>query len=467
MLLGRSRVLGLALAVASLWANHAHASASSDEAIARQARELLNGVTSPDNPGVTVLLARGDRIVFRGARGSANLELGVPLAPDQVLRIASVTKMFTAALILKLAESGRLSLDDPLSSHVSDIPNGGSITIRALLNHTAGVSDRAVNPQPGFGRRDVDTATLVGEIARRPPAFAPGARQSYSNAGYILLGAVIERVTGRHWHVAMREQLLEPLGMRSTQYGLAERIIAGRAAGYTREPGGQAVVNAGFMSMTIPAAAGALVSTTDDMLLWTRALTGGRVVNAASYRQMISLATLPGAQPTDPYGFGMYIWLVRGERMVGHTGQVNGFASIVAHLPSRDITIIALANHDDFDARIFGRRLAAIALERPYPKVVARPLSDDELHRLAGSYRFDDSVVQTLSVRDGRLHAQRGGGNTLPLQMSEEGRLHFIPDELSHFVPVRDATGVVTRLDYFWNGEGPPKALPRIPAPAR
>lgn len=431
--------------------------------IAAQATRILDSVATPSGPGVAVLIARGDRIIYRAARGAADIELAVPLRADQVFRIASVTKMFTAALVVKLAEQGKLSLDDPLSLYLPDFPNAAGITLRQLLSHTAGVSDKAVLGQPGFNRRDVDTATLVAEIAKRPPAFAPGSAQSYSNAGFILLGAVIEKVTGQPWHVALHDRLLAPLGLNHTGYGIAATVIPGRVAGYSTDTLDHKVRNAAFISASIPAAAGALVSTLDDLRRWMRALTGGQVIGAAHYREMITPVAPGGVMPSHPYGMGMYVWHVRGETMIGHTGQIDGFAAILAYLPSRDVTIVALGNDDNFDAQNFGRRLAAVALGKPYPGVVAVPIPATRLAALAGAYQ-EGPVVRTLSVRDGKLFAQRGSGNVVPLQMTADGQLHFVPDELSYFMPVRDAAGTVVRLDYFDHGDGPAVPAPRIPA---
>jgi len=435
-----------------------------DAAIAREAQRALDAASDPAGPGAAVLVARGDRILFRNARGRADIELGVPLTPEQSFRIASVTKTFTAALVLQLAETGALSLDDPLARFLPDFPNGGQITIRQLLNHSAGISDRPAAPPPGGPGRDRDMNALVAEIALRPPSFPPGTAQAYSNAGYILLGAVIERVTGKPWDAAMRERLFGPLGLRHTDFDRTIFLVPGRVSGYETDGTTHAVTNARFMNMTGPASAGALISTVDDLRSWMRALAGGRVIGRESLRQMMTPATFAGSTPRHPYGFGLYVWRVRGETMIGHTGQINGFASILAYLPARDITIVALANDDNFDARTFGRRLAAIALGRPYPLVRATPIDAATMRALAGSYRISDTETETLSIRDGRLYAQRSGRNQIPLQMGTDGRFYFVPDELTYLAPVRDAAGAVMRLDYVENGEESPQAWPRIPA---
>ena len=424
-----------------------------------QVQGVLDGAVSASGPGAVFLVVKGDQTLFEGARGRANLELDVPLTAAHVFRIASVTKIFVAASILKLAETGALSLDDTIAARLPEIRDGRGMTIRQVLQHTAGVSDTAPF-RPPASPQAYDRAARLADIGRRPGDFPPGSNWRYSNAGYIVLGGLIERVTGEPWHVTIEKQFLVPLGLQHTRYAEQAPLVPGRASGYTTDRGAGAVRNVAFISPTVPDAAGALVSTAKDLARWMRALARGRAITPGGFQQMIT----PAAETSGPsrYGLGVYVWQVRGETMIGHTGQIPGFASVAGYLPSHDLTVVALSNDDSFDARIVGRRLAAIALGKPYPAV--RPVAPvrDALHALAGRYRIDDATVRTLSVRDGRLYAQRGNGATIPLQMTAEGRFHFDPDELSYFEPVRAASGEVVRLDYYADGEGPAQALPRV-----
>jgi D-alanyl-D-alanine carboxypeptidase len=439
------------------------ASPRPEATIAQQAQRALDQAATVDGPGVAVLVTKGDTVLFRGARGRADIELGLPLTTDNVFRIASVTKTFTAAMVLKLARDGRLSLDDSLAKYLPDFPNAAGITLRELLNHTAGISDITQDPTPGFMRRDVDDATMLAEIRKRKPLFAPGTGWAYSNAGFILLGIVIENVTGEPWHEALRKQLLEPLGLKHTGYGDNALIIPGRAAGYTTDSPGHQVANASFISMTVPSSAGALVSTVDDLRNWMRALANGKAIGVEGFQQMIAPATdLPGTPASYRYGMGMYIWHVHGNLMVGHTGQIDGFASVVGYLPKQDITVVALGNDDNFDARTMGRRLAAIALGEPFAEVVAVQPADETLQALQGQYRIDADTIETLSVKDHHLYAQRGSRKVVPMRITADQRLYFTPDELSYFVPVRDTGGKVVRLDYFNDGDGPVQSMPRM-----
>jgi len=457
------RYLAMLLVAASV-ANcqgRTNASPATDAAIVQEASAALAAACAQSGPGAVVLIARGDHVVYRDARGLANLELGVPLTPDSVFRIASVTKTFTAAMVVELAETGALAVDDPLAKYLPDFPNASSITLRELLNHTSGISDVVNSPTPGFSRRDLKTADLIAEIGKRALDFAPGSQFRYSNAGFILLGAVIEKVTGKPWYTAVQHQLLQPLGITHTQFGVAPAIIPGRAEGYSTDERTQTVTNATYISSSFPAAAGGLISTADDLRLWIHALANGQVVSAAGFQQMTTPPDLPGAHATESYGLGMYLWQVRGARFLGHSGDIDGFTSTAAYLPAQDISVVVLANDDNFDAQTMARRLAAIALGQPYTLPAPVEISSQELASLAGKYQLDPNTIETLSVKDGKLYGQRGSRNPIQLQMTAAHELHFVPDELSYFVPVRDATGHVTRLDYFFKGDGPPRLLPR------
>lgn len=447
-------------------ANAVAAPQVADTAVAEQAKAALQrAVPDEGGPGVVVVIAKGDshgdRLLFQGARGQAQLELGVPLAPNQVFRIASVTKIFTAATVVRLAERRALSLDDKLAKYLPQIPNAQRITLRQLLNHTAGISDVAKNPQPGITWRNMDTATHVAEIAKREPAFEPGTRLAYSNAGYILLGAVIEKVTREPWQDAVRSYAVGTGGPRQIRYDDEITLTPGRVAGYTSDNPQHRIDNAAYISASIPAAAGGFVASADALARWMRELGIGHVVTAKSFQAMTTPAQ--SVEPSShPYGLGLYLWRVQGSEMVGHTGQINGFASAVAYLPKEDITVAVLANDDQFDARTMARRLAAITLGKPYADPVSATPSAETLKALAGAYRIDDKTTETLSVKNGQLCAQRSGHNVVPLQITAEGKLYFVPDELSYFVPVRDAGGKVTRLDYFDGGDEPAQAMARL-----
>ncbi|WHU01187.1 serine hydrolase domain-containing protein [Sphingomonas sp. NIBR02145] len=428
--------------------------------IARDADSAMAAAIDAKGSGAVVLIARGDTVLYRKARGMAEVELGVPLAPDQVFRIASITKSFTGALLVQMAARGEVSLDAPAVRYLSDLPLDPRITLRQLLSHTAGVSETDAVPQPPFGNGEVPIAEQVRRIAARPLAFEPGTAQRYSNAGYILLAAVIEKVTGQSWDEAMRTRLFVPLGLAETAYDRLDDIVPGRTSGYSSDKG--VLRNAAPFNVSIPKTAGSLRSTAADLLRWMRALSQGRVVGTAGFAEM-SKPALASVGVQERYGLGLYRWQIRGQDAIGHTGQINGFTSALFYLPAEDATVVVLANSDSFDAQTLARRMAAILIGKPYPLPRPSAVPAESLRPLAGSYGSDPATSRTIAVQDGRLVINRPNRGGIPAVLGSDGALRFVPDELSYFLPVRDAEGAVIRLDYFARGEGPALPLPRQP----
>ncbi len=427
-------------------------------AIADEAGVALAAAVPSGGLGATVRVARGDTILYRRTRGMAEAELGVPMAPDQIFRIASITKSFTAALIVQMAERGEVALDAPAARYLPGLPLDPRITLRQLLSHTAGIAETDATPQPPFGPGEVPLAQQVARIAARPLRFAPGTEQRYSNSGYMLLGAVIEKVTGQSWDEAMRTRLFAPLGLTDTAYDRRDAIVARRVAGYTLADG--QLRNAAAFNMSLPKTAGSLRSSAADLMRWMRALAHGRVVSAAGFAQMAQPA-LAGVPLQERYGLGLYVWQVRGQTAIGHTGQIDGFASALLYLPASDTVIVVLANNDMFDAQTLARRMAAIALGKPYPLPLSERALPPEAAALPGVYGSDPATMRTLAIAGGRLTIARAGRAAIPVMLDARGDIRFLPDEISYFTPVRDAAGKVIRLDYFAKGEGPALALPR------
>lgn len=431
-------------------------------AIARDADAALAAAIDPKGSGAVVLIARGDTILYRKARGMADIELGVPLKPDQVFRIASITKSFTAALLVQMAARGEVALDAPAIRYLPDVPLDPRITLRQLLSHTAGVAENDAVPQPPFGNGEVPLAEQVRRIAARSLAFEPGTAQRYSNAGYILLAAVIEKVTGQSWDEAMRSRLFAPLGLADTAYDRADMVVPGRVAGYAMDKG--VLRNAAPFNVSIPKTAGSLRSTAADLLRWMRALSQGKAVGAEGFAEM-SRPALAGVGVQDRYGLGLYRWQVRGQDAIGHTGQINGFASALFYLPAEDATVVVLANNDGFDAQTLARRMAAIVIGKPYPLPAAGGGLPRDATALVGTYGSDPATMRMVALSGARITVARPGRQPIPVMLDGQGDIHFVPDELSYFTPVRDGAGNVIRLDYFARGEGPALPLGRQPSP--
>jgi D-alanyl-D-alanine carboxypeptidase len=433
-----------------------NAASRPDDETARYAGELLAGNYKADAPGAAVLVARGDTVLFRGARGEADLEKHVPLQPDSVFRIGSVSKQFAAAGLLKLAEAGKVKIDDPLAKYLPDYPGGDRITLLQLLNHTSGV--KSYTSLPGYMRErvreDLTTAQMIDVFKNEDPEFAPGSDWAYCNSGYVLVGAVIEAASGQPWYAWLEQSLFKPLGMLHTGYGHDPRFAAQQVHGYSYQ-GGE-VVPMRTLSMTQPHAAGALLSNVDDLFKWNRALHEGRVLASGTYAQM----TKPVGKAADPrigYGFGIFNDKVRKREVLQHGGNIFGFTSALSYVQGPDVTVVVLENDDvrnaPDSADAVARKLTAAALGEPYPAMKAVAIDAAALQAAEGVYRFDAETTRTLRVADGRLTAQRGEARRAVL--TPIGADAFLyEDGFNRLELQRDAAGKISGVRFFPNGDG-------------
>jgi len=449
-------MIGATLALIGLlaWQAATAATPPTPDEFARYADTLLADAHRADGPGAAVLVMRGDEVLYRGARGRADVEAGVPLAPGDRFRIASVTKQVSAVGLLTLVDAGKVSLDDPLSKYLPTYPDAARITIEQLLNHTSGIRDYTSIPGTFDGpiQRHVTTEQLVDYFRNETPDFAPGDGWNYSNSGYVLVGAVIEAASGEPWYRYLDEALFQPFGMTDTGYGADHVVTRHQVKGYT--------TNRGFpapplrLSMTQPHAAGALVSTVDDLARLSRALHGGHVLEPATYARMI---TPVGQAKANDAGYGIFTTTVRGTPALQHGGGIAGFGSFLIHVPGVDVTVAVLQNDETpaaaHEPNIIARRLAAAALGDPYPPV--RPVVVDVavLKQYEGVYRVDRDTTRTLRVVDGHLTAHRTGGRRSVLTPITVDTFVY-PDGLYRLQVLRDASGTVTGMRFWPEGEG-------------
>jgi CubicO group peptidase (beta-lactamase class C family) len=365
---------------------------------------VMDGLVERGGPGAAVGVRHGDQTPYLAGFGLADVEWGAAITPDTVFRLGSVTKQFTAAAIMLLVEDGKVGLDDDVQSVLTDYPTQGRrVTIRHLLNHTSGI--RNFNSQPDFPERtDLTLAEVIGLFKDLPPDFTPGERYVYSNSGYVLLGAVIEALSGMAYRTFLLERFFRPLGMRQTRYLYDEPIVAKRARGYRLGPKG--LENARTMSMTLPHAAGALGSTVGDLLTWTHALRSGQAISAQSHAAMIEPARLNDGSLSE-YGFGLIGLKFRDRTAITHLGGINGFATMMAHFQEDDLTVVVLSNLESLPVERAVLALARRALD--LPDLPARPrisVAAGDLARCAGLYQLDASPWPfAIAAADGVLTA--------------------------------------------------------------
>ncbi|MDI1243594.1 MAG: serine hydrolase [bacterium] len=414
----------------------------SDESLAASVNEMLGKTYKADEPGASVIVVRDGRVILRKGYGRANMELGVPVEPDMVFRIGSITKQFTAVAILMLSEQGKLSLEDDITKFLPDYPTKGQkVTIEHLLTHTSGIKSYTSLPEwAAQWRKDISMSELIGIFKDKPMDFAPGDRWAYNNSAYVLLGAVIEKISGQTYGDFVENNIFAPLGMKNSFYDNTDRVIPRRVAGYSK--GKDGFVNAAYLSMTQPHAAGSLVSTVDDLAIWDAALYTDKLVKQTSLARAWTSAKLNNAKATN-YGYGWSISNYEGHPIIEHSGGINGFASYALRMP-RDKVFVAMLTNRDFESP--GKhvlKIAALAIGKPYIEPTAITLPADALEKYAGVYQLSDTEDAIVRSEAGKLFVSLPGrGTTEFTPMSETG--FFIKDSRVRLSFTRNSAGVVT-----------------------
>jgi D-alanyl-D-alanine carboxypeptidase len=417
--------------------------------------EFLTALYPQAGPGAAVLVQKDGQVLLRKGYGLANIELSVPVEPDMVFRIGSVTKQFTAVSILMLLEQGKLSLDDPIEKFLPDYPtHGHTITVTHLLNHTSGI--KSFTGMPEFWQnqgKDYTLTELVDFFKHQPMDFAPGKRWAYNNSGYALLGAIIEKVSGLEYAQFLQQHIFEPLGLQHSSYDSATRIIPRRASGYSRGP--QGIINAPYISMTGPHGAGALISTVDDLACWNAALDDGRLIKPETLQQAWTPCCLFDGS-SIPYGCGWSVGQWAGWQWIEHGGGINGFTCHVLRIPSEQIFVAVLTNSDASQRNPdeVAVRAAGYAAGKPFAEPTLAELAPEQLAGLAGTYQRPGSDPQQIKVVDGHLEIALAPDFSLvyqplgPLEFvsarSIFSSLHFCVDENGQAtaVKVQDRYGI-------------------------
>lgn len=396
---------------------------------------LFEGKIGKDTPGAAVLIARdGTRLLEKGY-GLAQVEARIPVSCDTRFRIGSITKQFTAAAVLKLQEQGKLSIGDTISKYIQDWPKGGEVTLRHLLNHSSGVHN--YTSKPGF-QTNVVVATALGTLISSfkddPYDFNPGDKFHYSNSGYVLLGHIIERVTGETYAAYLRKTFFEPLGMTNTGVYPSGGALAKEALGYAYEKG--TVGRSVDWDMSNVAAAGNLYSTPSDLFLWNEALFHGKVLSTESIRAAFTVGMLAGDDPAYPedtgYGFGWTIDRLNGLREISHGGELAGFGSYLLRIPEKDLTVVVLLNCvpqlPNLQQWGLAREIARRALGPELPhQDAARPatsVSGAVLDAIAGRYDMGGGMILTVRREGDRLFAE----------ITDRKRVEMVPQSDRTFV---------------------------------
>ena len=393
----------------------------------------------------TVLVMKQNTVVLKKAYGLADREWNIPNTTDTKFRIGSITKQFTAACILQLAEQGKLSIDDKLSKYIPDFPKGDSVTIHMLLNHTSGIA--SYTDQPEFlnvAKLSWTTDSMILFFKSRPYNFSPGTKFQYNNSGFFLLGYIIQKASGQSYNNYLREHILNKIGMMNTGVDKSDSVLPMRARGYSKAKNHYS--NADYISLEWPFSAGVLYSTVDDMYKWDRALYGTTILSAASKQKMFT----PGK---GNYGYGVFIDTLEKHYRIAHGGGIPGFITNISRYVNDDICIIALSN-DEFDAGAIADGLAdilfGILVERPYMHKEIK-IDPSLLDRYVGKYK----AFLTIEVikKDGKLYRHREGTPDVELKPESETKFFYADDSDRQLEFETDKSGKVTKIWFINNGQ--------------
>ena len=366
------------------------------------AAALIASFVEADLFAGTILVAAGDDVLLRQGFGLADREWGIAHVPESRFRLGSLTKQFTATAILQLMEKGQLALDDEVARHYRDAPPAWrDVSLMHLLTHTSGIP--SYTSIPGFfdsaARVERTPQEIIALTRDAPLLFSPGAQFKYNNGGYVILGHIIELLSGMRYEDYVAEKILTPLGLTATGYDHDETILSFRARGYRFE--NDRFKNAAFLAMSVPYAAGAIYSTADDLLTWLKELAAAKPISAESVAQMIR-------DHGHGYGFGFAVQSQFSRRHLVHAGGINGFSVVLSHYPDADVTLIVLANIQGAPVQKMARDLAAL-----YFGVT------DETHEVSldpalladyvGSYRLGETKILRVSQEGARLFVEWAG----------------------------------------------------------
>lgn len=366
-----------------------------------------------NEPGGVISIYKNGTEMYKKAFGLADLENQVTMKTNMVFEIGSITKQFTTVAILQLMEQGKLQLNDPIGKYLKDYPTQGKpITVHQVLTHTSGIPNYTNMPEwANVWRKDLSPNETLNLFKDNPLDFEPGTKFNYSNSGYVVLGVLIEKVSGMPYAEYVEQFLFKPAGMNHTQFGSRNKIISNRVQGYQK---GDTYVNAEYLSFSQPYAAGALMSTAADLQLWNKAIRKGILLK----KESLALATTnykDSGQQSINYGYGFQTNSLYSSPTWEHGGGIFGFVSYAQYFPVEDLNIVVLTNCDSYNPEAISTKLATILLNKKniaYPTIY---VESETTSRYVGDYTFDDFVTRSITLEGSTLFSQIAGGTKIKL----------------------------------------------------
>ena len=322
---------------------------------------LLQNKFQSDEPGAVFMVAKAGKPVYRKAFGKANIELNVDMNTEAVFQIGSMTKQFTAVAIMMLMEEEKLNVNEEITKYIPDYPtHGEKITIHHLLTHTSGIKDfTRMKSIMNIAKKDLSPKELVDFFKNEPMDFTPGEKFLYNNSGYVLLGYIIESVSGMTYEDFIEKNIFQKICMKDSRYASDREVIKNRAYGYQQSD--EKIINKRNISFNVIYSSGALMSTADDLLKWQNALNKNLLVSEKTKEQIFTNYTLNNGEKIN-YGYGWHLKEINGFPSREHGGSIFGFKSMGVYIPEKDIYVVGLTNCDCNSPTQITRDIAGLAI---------------------------------------------------------------------------------------------------------
>ena len=389
----------------------------------------------------TVLVSKKGEIVYEKAYGYQNVEKNILNTPNTIYQIGSTTKEFTAAVILKLIENHKLSLDEKLSNYFPEIVRSNEITIKHLLTHTSGIYEILRDPKAfNSGSQARSKEQMLSFFINKPLDFDPGTNYSYCNSGYILLGLIIEKVTGKSYEQVVKDFILKPLGMKHTGFDFIGLQSTNKAVGYSKYTKTEKEASKPWDS-TATYSAGSLYSTVEDLYRWHKGLLNYKVYNKASLEK----ATTPFL---EGYGLGCWIDMIYDKKVVSHGGNIFGFTGYFGRIQEEDVSIIILNNIFNRQIETIGQSILAILYDKPYSYFDEMNMKPDILEKYVGTYDVNVDYKIKITRTASQLFIQRNNEATIEIFPYKENTFFQKDDDITiAFKEEKDSITKITIME--------------------
>jgi len=421
---------------------------------------FFDNAIEQDSPGMAFLAAKDGKIIYKGAKGMADMENNISITTNTKFRIGSITKQFTAVAILKLQQQGKLSIDDKLSQYLPDFPKAEQVTLRHLLSHTSGIYNYTNDPDFIAGVTEpIKAQDMISKIQTYDYDFEPGSRWSYSNSGYFILGHIVEQVSGTTLNQFWQEQLFTPLEMNNTGVYVNGTSYTNEALGYGHD--NNEINRTLDWDMTHAGGAGNIYSTVEDLFTWNEALFNGKVLSPESFAALTTKAKLNNTEDVaafagSSYGLGVGLSEIFGKKLVSHSGGLHGFSAYLGRIPAENLTFVSLSNFQpanfSFKNNPYNYVASVLLGPEPLTQIVDKESSMQDMPLTDYIGEFDyNPAINNITISDGRLFVQLPGQAKFELFRSS-GDSFYLKAVAAELTFERNNSGEVVSVLHTQNG---------------